>query len=141
MIICSDCQKSISEGKKGTDFLTTLVHGPCEICGDREGKKLIYVEKLRTKKPEEARRIMEEFRYWDKFFTKKDDEEQAIFLSEVPAERLKPEVKKVMHLRRGPRNVKCLYAIETEKGIEFIYGYHHDGFCPAIAQLNKLKRR
>ena len=136
MILCTDCCESVN-GNKAVQ--STTVHGLCEVCGEDFGKQTIYLEKSRTKKPEKARIIVQNMKYWDTFFTKKDEEGESIFLSEVPEDRLKHGVKKVMHLRIGPKNVGCLYAVETKKGIEFVYGYHHDGFCPAV-KTTKLRR-
>ena len=137
-LVCSDCNEAVSEGKV---LLSSFVYGKCQLCGENLGKKLIYTLKAKTKQPEEARTIFERFKYWDVFLQKKDEEGDSIFLSEVSPDKLKPNVKKIMHLRRGPKFVECLYAQETKKGIEFVYGYHHDDFCPAISQPNKLKRR
>lgn len=137
-LMCSDCIEEVSGDKV---LLSSFVYGKCNICGENTGKKLIYTLKAKTKKPEEARTIFDRFKYWDTFLQKKDEEGDSIFLSEVPTDKLKPNIKKAMHLRRGPKYVECLYAIETKKGIEFIHGYHHDEFCPAVNQPNKLKRR
>ena len=137
-LLCTDCNEEISGNKV---LLSSFVHGKCNICGENIGKKLIYTLKFKTKHPEKARTIFERFKYWDSFLQKKDEEGDSIFLSEVPTDKLKPNVKKIMHLRRGPKFVECLYAQETKKGIEFVYGLHHDDFCPAVNQLNKLKRR
>jgi hypothetical protein len=136
-LVCNSCNQEIAGDKV---ILSPTVYGKCQICGEDIGKRIIFTLKLRTRKPEEARKIMDNFRFWDKFFQGKD-ENGSIFLSEVPAEKLKSNVKKVMHLRIGPKNVKCLYAQETKKGIEFIHGFHHSDFCPAINRPNKLKRR
>lgn len=135
MILCSTCSESINN--KGT--LTTLVHGKCIICGSDFGKLLVHIEKSRTKKPEEARKIVERLRFWDSFLQKKDEEGNSIFLLEIPEEKMKPGVKKIIHLRRGPKNNKCLYAIATKKGVEFVYGLHHDNHCPAM-KVNRLKK-
>lgn len=137
-LICTDCNEEVSGNKV---LLSSFVYGKCHLCGENTGKKLIYTLKAKIKKPEEARTIFERFKYWDDFLQKKDEEGDSAFLSEVPTDKLKPNVKKIMHLRRGPKYVECLYAIETKKGIEFRYGLHHDSFCPAIALPNKLRRR
>jgi len=137
MILCTDCCEEIN-GKNAIQ--STTIHGNCQVCGDRFGKLTIYLEKLRTRKVDTARTIMDNMKHWNKHLLSKDEEGEATFLFEVPEDKLKPEVKKVVHLRFGPKNVRCLYAIKTRRGIEFVHGFHHDEFCPAV-RSTQLKRR
>lgn len=138
LIVCSDCNEEI----KGTKvILSTTIHGKCIICGEQEGRKLIYSEINRTKNTGKARNIVLNMKNMAEHLTKRDEDGEVYSLYDVPEEKLKPNVKKALHLRKGPKNVECIYALETRKGIEFVHGYHHDEFCPAIHVPSKLKRR
>jgi hypothetical protein len=136
-LVCDFCNQEIRGNKV---ILSSLIHGKCAICGEKQGKRIIYTEKDRIKDPTKARQIVTNMRYWDNRFQKKDEEGDTVFLSEVPPDKLKSNVVKMMHLRFGPRNIQCLYALETRKGIVFVHGLHTDDFCPAIKTAGRLRR-
>jgi hypothetical protein len=136
-LVFSKCNEEIRGDKVS---LSTFIYGKCEICGENTGKKIKYSEKEVIKKPEKARIVVTNMRYWNNFLQKKD-ENGTVFLHEVPLEKLKPNVKKILHLVKNPKSVECLYAKETRKGIVFVHGVHHEDFCPATKNTRVLRRK
>lgn len=131
MILCKECCLSIN-GKSGIQSI--LISGPCQVCKDPSGRETIALEEFKTFDKERALQTSNQMKGSHRFFllSKMDSE-----LFQLPPEKLKPGVLKVMHLVLGEKNVKCLAAITFGRKVLYSYHLHGKSFCPHVLPIRK----